>query len=550
MPAALVLLLAIAQAGAPSRDVRPETGTATISGRITERGSSRPLPRILVTLLKPNSSAPFETVTDEDGRYQFTDLEPGAYALSAGLDQHRSTYLSQRYGSDEPGISDPDRARPNLQLKPGERRAAVDFALWRALAIEGRVVDPWETGMANVPVIVKRVTDRIRPSARAYSDDRGTYRVYGLIPGRYRVCVEIDNQSDLSTETTRLGPTCYPAADETNADEVVLTSDDATGVDIRVQQFRSHALSLSGTVVDAGGSPVSVAFVGAYPVDGDGPSAWGGARGGEFVLRGLAPRRYLVRASAGETPDDERRGNRHAQVGYASADLSAGDAGGVVVPLFEAVEVAGKVTFEGLRAGIRQSGMVVRTSPGQQRLDSFVARPPFSPVEDNLSFKLTRVYRLPLVVHMTGLPEGWVLKSVLVDRRDVTYVPTDLAALRDSAQLEIVLTNRVAQPLVRVLDEQGRPVSSFQVVAVSTDRSRGARPFSIVTATRAQDDLMKVGPMVPGEYFVAALSPDDASLLFRDRSRIDALASVATRVRLEEGDNRTLDLRVVSLPPR
>jgi hypothetical protein len=128
----LVLLLsALAlQVAAPVRDVPREKGSAAISGRVTERGSGRPLPRIVVSLLKPNSSTPLETLTDEDGRYQLTGVEAGAYALSAGLDRHRSTYLPQRYGADAPGVSNMDPQRPNLELKSGEARAGLDVALW------------------------------------------------------------------------------------------------------------------------------------------------------------------------------------------------------------------------------------------------------------------------------------------------------------------------------------------------------------------------------------------------------------------------------------
>src|SRR4029450_2419937 len=118
-------------------------------------------------------------------------------------------------------------------------------------------------------------------------------------------------------------------------------------------------------------------------------------------LSGLAPRRYLVRASYGETTPDDPRGNR-AQVGYAFADLSAGDTGGLLVPLSKPVDVAGKLTFEGERAEIRRPGMAGQPTPLPHRLPYARARPPFSPVDDDLSFKLSRVYRLPLIVGMTG----------------------------------------------------------------------------------------------------------------------------------------------------
>ena len=505
------------------------------------------MPRIVVYLLKAGSSTPLETTTDRDGRYELRDVDAGAYALSAHPDLHRRTYLPQRYGAEEPGIADEDRARPNLELKAGDVRTGLDIALWRGLGIEGRVLDPWETGMANVGIKVKRVQGRIHAVAHATTDDRGMYRAYGLSPGRYRVCAEVDQQADVGVDTTRLGTTCYPASvDETGAGHVVLTSEDATGIDIRVQPFRTY--TLSGRVVDANGSPVTGAFVGAYPIDDRGPSASGNTRRGEFVLPGLLPGRYVVQASLGVRPPDDPDEDREAQVGYAFADIAAGDAGGVLVSLSKAVDVIGTVSFEGGPPS-RRPGMVVQTGPVPFRSAMISTRPPFSPVDEDLSFKLTGVYRLPLIVHVTGLPDGWVLKSVQYGGRDVTYVPTDFGG-PENARLQIVVTNRIAQASVRVLDDKAQPISSASVVAVPADPARWVLPTAIIAAHRPEGGLMKLGPLLPGDYLVAALSHDDAGLLFSEPAQVEALAALATRVRLVEGDAPTLELRVVSLPAR
>ena len=46
--------------------------------------------------------------------------------------------------------------RSGVVLTTGERRADVNIALTRALAIEGRVLDPWDTPMADVRVMLMR----------------------------------------------------------------------------------------------------------------------------------------------------------------------------------------------------------------------------------------------------------------------------------------------------------------------------------------------------------------------------------------------------------
>ena len=551
MPAALVLLLLAAsqQPAAAPRDVPPARHASVISGRVTERGSGLPLPRIVVTLVQSGSSTPLETVTDDHGRYQLTGIEPGEYVLSAGPDRHRSTFLHQRYEADAPGLPEPPR--PNLTLADGDTRSKLDIALSRALAIEGRVLDPLENGLGNVTVIVKRLGEHVRPVAQAFTDDRGMYRAYGLAPGRYRVCADFNGSSDDAADTTRLGTTCFPAAaNEAGAGEIALVSQDAAGIDIRVQQVRSH--SIAGLVVGATGSPVDGAFVAAYPLDSSGPSASGMTRRGEFVLNGLAAGRYTVRAAVTEPNPGDGPPQRDTEAGYASVDLTAGDAAGLTVSLAKPVDVAGRVTFEGRRPpASRRPGMVVQSGPAPNiSRSSLASRPPFSPVGDDLSFELKRLHRLPMIVRITGLPDGWVLKSVLHDGRDITYVPTEFGSTPSPLRLELVLTNRVAQPAVRVLDDEGRTITSCHVIAVPADPARWRIALGFVTVSPQPGGLMKLGPMLPGEYIVAAIPRDQAHILFSDLTRVDALAAIGSRVTLAEGDSRTFDLRLVNLPPR
>lgn len=271
------------------------------------------------------------------------------------------------------------------------------------------------------------------------------------------------------------------------------------------------------------------------------------------MLNGLAPRRYMVRASLSEPNPGEGPPQRDLEVGYASVDLTAGDATGLVVPLSRPVDVSGRVTFDGGRPpSTRRLGMVVQTGPVVERLSflSSEGRPPFSSVSDDLSFELKRLYRLPMIIRITGLPNGWALKSVLYDGRDVTYVPTDFGSGPSTGRLELIVTNRVAQPTVRVLDEEGRPITSCYVIALPADRARWRVALGSVAATPAPGGVLKLGPMLPGEYVVAAIPREDGVILFNDRTRVDALAAIGRRVTLAEGDSRTFDVRLVSLPPK
>jgi hypothetical protein len=110
------------------------------------------------------------------------------------------------------------------------------------------------------------------------------------------------------------------------------------GIDIRLQLFRSY--SISGFVVAGSGFPVDGAFVGAFPLDGRGPSSSGTTRNGEFVLNGLAPGQYMVRASLTEPNPGDGPARRDLEVGYRSVDLMSRDAAGLTVSLSKPVDVS------------------------------------------------------------------------------------------------------------------------------------------------------------------------------------------------------------------
>jgi hypothetical protein len=178
-----------------------------------------------------------------------------------------------------------------------------------------------------------------------------------------------------------------------------------------------------------------------------------------------------------------------------------------------------------------------------------MSRPPFSPVNDRLGFELTGLYRVPLIVGIQGLPEGWVVKSVRYDGRDITGAPTDFGVESTPRAIEIVVTNRVARPSVRVTDERGLPVTGYHVVLVPWDPTRWRDAILGSPPATSPDGVQQLGPRLPGEYLLAALSTADYLLLIRDPTRFDDLAPVASRVRLAEGDSRTYELRLTELPP-
>jgi protocatechuate 3,4-dioxygenase beta subunit len=546
----LVVIAAQSQTGTPPRDTAsPKVAMGAISGRITEQGSGRPLPRALVTLAASGSSRRLEALADAQGHYEFTSIEPGEYMLSALPGELRMTHLGQVFGQVGPMFSaGPPRSR--VKLKAGENLTGLDIALTRALAIEGRILDQWDEPMAGVAVTVVKADGTTYPAMPGYSDDRGEFRAFGLAPGRYRVCASPRNLFEArSSDTVRFVRTCHLASTtESNAADVILDTEDAAGIDIRVQ--RSGTYSVSGSVLDAGGALADNAGISAIRDD-HSVSANSTSRRGRFVLTGLTPGRYLLSAYVGgpANPSDTRPPAREHEVGYASIDIDSADVAEITVSMSKGQRIAGRVVFEGGAPAPNKLRMVVQTREPQSPWWMIGGRPPFSAVEEDFSFELTGVYRLPLIVGIHGLPDGWVLKSVRYDGRDITDVATDFGMASRERRLEILATRRVATPSVRVTDDLGHGATSYQVVLVPADPARWRGAHWSVTGEPSGDGVQKLGPTLPGDYLVAAISWDDYLVLMRDRARIDGLASVARRVTLVEGDSGTLELHITRLPP-
>jgi hypothetical protein len=536
---------------APPRDAEPRAGTGSIAGRVTAAGTGQPLPRMVVSLARPAAAPEREVLTDAEGRYRFDGVPDGPYVVTARPDDHRSTYLAQRFGEQDPASLFETSLRPGLSLGPGEARSNVDIAVSRALAITGRVLDPWDEPMAGVDVVVTRADGGSVFTLPAQTDDLGAYRLYGLARGRYRVCAAApDNALDQSGDGGRFVRTCHPSAVvEGQAGDVVVQATDVEGMDIHVQ--RLGTFTLSGTIVDAAGAAVNGASV---VVSSDhlwGPSSSARSQDGQFVVPGLLPGRYLVTASVGgRRAGDPNPASREREMGFAWAEVAGGDATSVTLALSRPASIAGVVVFDGADAPAPERlRMVVQVRPTDRAAARTLGWTAGAAVDDDLRFELKDVYRLPTLLGVQQLPDGWVVSAVRYGGRDVTHVPTDFAGT-PGGRLEIVLTNRVARPSVRVRDESGSPVASARVVVFPAEPGASPAPLPIAPAAPDAEGIVTLGPMRPGAYRIAALSTADFQLVTRDTSRFLALVPLGTPVTFVEGDERVVDLMLVPLPPR
>jgi hypothetical protein len=141
------------------------------------------------------------------------------------------------------------------------------------------------------------------------------------------------------------------------------------------------------------------------------------------------------------------------------------------------------------------------------------------------------------------------VKAVWLNGAEITEQPTDFgeATRRD---VDVVLTNRISELVGGVTDARGRRVSNYTVVVFPSDRNRWMFPSRSVQAARARNDgTFEIQGLPPGIYLATAVEslPMNA---WNDPDVIELLQSGATQFRVEEGEQRALNLRLSATPDR
>jgi len=172
-----------------------QRGSAT--GIVTKPGGNEPLPGATV-ILSPAASSQASgirsTITQDDGRFTFGDIEPGEYRLQA---------QSTRYGGAAYGQRKPNGPGAILTIAPGQRLSDIKVSMVPTGAIAGRI-----TGRSGEPLAYANVQalrysyqegQRILAVVQTTTtDDRGEYRLFWLTTGKY-VVVAGPRSSPIST---------------------------------------------------------------------------------------------------------------------------------------------------------------------------------------------------------------------------------------------------------------------------------------------------------------------------------------------------------------
>ena len=564
--------------------------SAELSGVVRSSSGSAPVAAAIVTAKGKLTNTTRAGITDDDGRFRIAELPPDRYTLTAT----KPPFLPTAYGTwrpNQPGIE--------IAVLEGQSVSALTIMMVRGAAIGGSVRDESGRAVPNAQIAVSRLGPRPPAPKSTISDHEGRYRISGLAPGEYVVsamptvliqtlAASMDARDVDSTlaslrraqvagalqealdrlprpKAFNLMPVFYPGAlTPGDATPLLLApGDEQTGIDIVLRVGPTS--SIAGAVAGMQESERVELTLNQRGAQNAAPLSRGktqvlAGEYGSFRFDSVNPGSYIIEAHAVRPLQRDITSPRTEQASWARTEVTVNgeDVRGISLTLQPALHLVGKVVSAAgaMLPSALGSGWRVTAEEtlglGSSRLNDVgllaqVVPTLSAPVRADGTFDLAGLEPGLFSLRLSGLPDGWRLKSALLGGTDLLDTQLGVSgAPLDSVTLTI--TDRHTELSGKIYGPATGAASQYFVVVFPVDRSLWRVGSRRIRATRAATDGTYQIPDLPGgTYFVVALS-DFAADDLDDLALVASLSENARQFDVSDVIDTKQDLRIGDQP--
>jgi hypothetical protein len=540
--------------------------TASIKGVVVHSGTLEPIAKAIVRLAKDNNSEPLAVSTGVGGGFEFQNVPPGSYVLTAA----RSGYLAASFGQRGPSGSG-----GALTVQPGSNIDNIRLVMTSTGVISGRVFDNTGEPLANVPVQALKYSyadgRRTLTQVKAdMTDDLGQFRLFWLPPGQYTISAQPQSgrpatvlrlrdsvagertfsfdshglvidaaATNLAKPGEAYVPVYYPGtADPQSASRIdVKPGADVRGIDFILAGVTTR--KVRGTVFNGvTGQPADTANVQLVPRSSVGNTFSGFLNQGKFEVSGVLPGPYFLVATARVGPGNDIRimgGRTAVDVGYSDLD-------NINVTLQPAIDVSGSVTVEDRPEGLPSAARPIIFLQGSRDWLLPSLSQSFASFSDGTQFHFNTVIEGDYQIWWDKLPQGMYVKSVMFGPVDALTAGLHIDS-RTTEKVQLVLSSNAGALEGLVRDNLRNVVPRARVVLVP-DPARRQRADLYQSASTDESGRFQLQGIPPGDYLLFAWE-DIENDLWQDSEFIKRNEPSGKPVHIIENGRETIETTAI-----
>ena len=509
----------------------PETNTTNrsgvISGSVTSSSGELPANTTVYASALGATVPPQNAVINSDGAFRIENLEVGVYRVWAGA----------------PGfVVDPQSIATESRniYHTGD---SVTLTLRKGGVITGRVLRSNDAPVVAAPVRAFRVRDENgKPTegssafAERMTDDRGVYRMYGLLPGTYIVSAGGMTRFFGGSGTNAHDhdvPTFAPSVTRDTAQEVVVRSGDEATADIQYRGELGHAIS--GTVLGVAPAQGGMNFGGTVSLtDVKTRTQLMGAQASAytdnvFVFYGLADGEYELVAQQFSQARDFRA-SEPKRIKIQGADVTGVNL--TVVPL---PAITGRVildssspadcvkrratAFQETVVSVRRQKRSTKSAASEEALADAVPLNSLEQIAQDVpdakgDFTLRNLRAGTYRVNVQLPGAAWYLRSVTLGAptkgADWKVISDGVSVKQSVAGLTVTISEGAAgiRGRLTVAEGQRLPARTF-IYLVPAEKENATNPLRYFEGRAENDGTFNLRNVVPGDYFIHARAAED-----------------------------------------